>query len=147
LLRLYKAAFFDYWHASHSIYTGLPETFSDLCDDALKHSEAENSEKQTCELRLHIDQFRPVFGSRPAESIPSWTGWMSRQRSANGWPPPNTGGKMNIRHDKSNFSMPMFMLMNTRCRDPGYSVKLDLFLTDRHTLRLGYELHRFVFDD
>lgn len=44
-------------------------TFNDLCDDALKHSGAENSEKQTCELGLRIDQLRPVFGSRSADSI------------------------------------------------------------------------------
>jgi integrase len=44
-------------------------TFDELCKDALKHSEAENSEKQTYELGLRIDQLRPVFGSRPAESV------------------------------------------------------------------------------
>ena len=54
---------------------------------------------------------------------------------------------MNIGHDKSTFPMPMWMPMNTHGRDIGYSVKLDLPLTDRHTLRLGNELHRFVLDD
>ena len=44
-------------------------TFNDLCDDALKHSGAENSKKQTYELGLRIDQLRPVFGSRSADSI------------------------------------------------------------------------------
>jgi integrase len=44
-------------------------TFDELCKDALKHSEAENSEKQTYELGLRIDQLQPVFGSRPAESV------------------------------------------------------------------------------
>jgi hypothetical protein len=41
-------------------------TFGALCDDALKHSAAENSTKQTYELGLRIDQLRPVFGNRPA---------------------------------------------------------------------------------
>jgi iron complex outermembrane receptor protein len=59
----------------------------------------------------------------------------------------NTWHSMNIGHDKSTFPMPMFMPMNTHGRDLGYSVKLDLPLTDRHTLRLGNELHRFVLDD
>jgi iron complex outermembrane receptor protein len=54
---------------------------------------------------------------------------------------------MNIGRDKSNFPMPMWMPMNTHGRDLGYSVKLDLPLTDRHTFRLGNELHRFVLDD
>jgi len=59
----------------------------------------------------------------------------------------NTWHSMNIGHDKSTFPMPMFMPMNTHGRDLGYSVKLDLPLTDRHTLRIGNELHRFVLDD
>jgi iron complex outermembrane receptor protein len=41
----------------------------------------------------------------------------------------------------------MFMPMNTHGRDLGYSVKLDLPISNRHTLRLGNELHRFVLDD
>ena len=59
----------------------------------------------------------------------------------------NTWHSMNIGHDKSTFPMPMFMPMNSHGRDLGYSVNLDLPLTDRHTLRLGNELHRFVLDD
>ncbi len=59
----------------------------------------------------------------------------------------NTWHSMNIGRDKSTFPMPMWMPMNTHGRDLGYSVKLDLSLTDRHTLRLGNELHRFVLDD
>ena len=54
---------------------------------------------------------------------------------------------MNIGHDKSTFPMSMWMPMNTHGRDLGYSVKLDLPLTDRQTLRLGNELHRFDLDD
>jgi hypothetical protein len=42
-------------------------SFGALCDDALKHSAAENSAKQIYELGLRIDQLRPVFGCRPAE--------------------------------------------------------------------------------
>ena len=44
-------------------------TFKELSDDALTHSKAENSEKQTYELRLRIDQILAEFGSRPADSI------------------------------------------------------------------------------
>ena len=33
-------------------------TFGELCDDALKHSEAENGEKHTYELRLRLDTLR-----------------------------------------------------------------------------------------
>jgi iron complex outermembrane receptor protein len=54
---------------------------------------------------------------------------------------------MNIGRDKSTFPMPMDMPMNTHGRDLGYSVKLDLPLSARHTLQLGNELHRFVLDD
>ncbi|MGA2277971.1 MAG: TonB-dependent receptor [Terracidiphilus sp.] len=59
----------------------------------------------------------------------------------------NTWHSMNIGHDKSTFPMPMNMPMNTHGRDLGYSVKLDRQLAERHTLRLGNELHRFVLDD
>jgi iron complex outermembrane receptor protein len=59
----------------------------------------------------------------------------------------NTWHSMNIGHGKSTFPMPMFMPMNTHGRDLGYSVKLDVPLNDRHTFRLGNELHRFVLDD
>ena len=59
----------------------------------------------------------------------------------------NTWHSMNIGHDKSTFPMPMNMPMNTHGRDIGYSVELDLPLTERHTLRVGNELHRFVLDD
>jgi iron complex outermembrane receptor protein len=59
----------------------------------------------------------------------------------------NTWHSMNVGRDKSTFPMPMWMPMNTHGRDLGYSVKLDLQLSDRHTLRLGNELHRFVLDD
>ncbi|MGD0471409.1 MAG: TonB-dependent receptor [Terriglobales bacterium] len=59
----------------------------------------------------------------------------------------NTWHSMNIGRDKSTFPMPMWMPMNTHGRDLGYSVKLDLQLSEHHTLRVGNELHRFVLDD
>ena len=59
----------------------------------------------------------------------------------------NTSHTMNIGRDKSTFPMPMWMPMKTHGRDLGYSIRLDLQLSDRHTLRLGNELHRFVLDD
>jgi integrase len=62
-------------------------TFDELCDDALKHSGAENSEKQTYELRLRMDQLRPVFGSRPAESIrkDEIVDWLEEQAEERYW--------------------------------------------------------------
>jgi iron complex outermembrane receptor protein len=54
---------------------------------------------------------------------------------------------MNIGRDKSTFPMPMNMPMNTHGRDLGYSVKYEVPLSARHTLRAGNELHRFVLDD
>jgi len=54
---------------------------------------------------------------------------------------------MNIGRDKSTFPMPMWMPMNTHGRDLGYTVKLDLPLSTRHTLQVGNELHRLVLDD
>ena len=58
-----------------------------------------------------------------------------------------TWHSMNIGRDKSTFPMPMWMPMNTHGRDLGYTVKFDVLLADRHTLRVGNELHRFVLDD
>ena len=54
---------------------------------------------------------------------------------------------MNIGRDKSAFPMPMGMPMNTHGRDLGYSVKYEIRLSARHTLRSGNELHRFALDD
>jgi integrase len=62
-------------------------SFGDLCDDALKHSAAENSAKQTYELGLRIEQLRPVFGSRPAESIRKneIVDWLTEQAEEREW--------------------------------------------------------------
>jgi len=59
----------------------------------------------------------------------------------------NTWHSMNVGKDKSTFPMPMFMPMNTHGRDLGYTVKLELPLSARQTLRVGSELHRFILDD
>ena len=66
---------------------GRALTFNDLCDDAIKHSEAENSEKQTYELRLRIEQLRPVFGSRAADSIRKneVVEWLTEQAEEREW--------------------------------------------------------------
>jgi iron complex outermembrane receptor protein len=58
-----------------------------------------------------------------------------------------TWHSMNIGRDKSTFPMPMWMPMNTHGRDLGYTVKYEVQFGDRHTLRVGNELHRFVLDD
>jgi integrase len=74
--------------------TKLPEnlrskavTFRELSDDALAHSKAENSEKQTYELRLRIDQLLPKFGSRPSESIKKneIVAWLAEQAEVRNW--------------------------------------------------------------
>ena len=55
--------------------------------------------------------------------------------------------EMNIGKDKSTFPMPMWMPMDTHGTDLGYSVKLELPLSDQHTFRAGNEYHRFNLDD
>jgi integrase len=62
-------------------------TFGALCDDALKRSAAENSAKQTYELGLRIDQLRPVFGTRPAESVRKneIVEWLTAQAEEREW--------------------------------------------------------------
>ena len=62
-------------------------TFGELCDDALVHSQSENSEKQTYELRLRINQLLAEFGSRPVESIKKSdiVGWPAVQSEARDW--------------------------------------------------------------
>ncbi len=62
-------------------------TFRELCEDGLEHSQAENSEKQTYELRLRIAQLLPVFGSRPAESIKKneIVAWLTEQAAERNW--------------------------------------------------------------
>ena len=64
-------------------------TFLELSDDALLHSKAENSEKQTYELGLRIGQLLPVFGSRPAESIKKndIVAWLVEQAAERNWAP------------------------------------------------------------
>jgi integrase len=66
---------------------GRALTFNDLCDDAIKHSTAENSEKQTYELRLRIEQIRPAFGSRAADSIRKneVVEWLTEQAEEREW--------------------------------------------------------------
>ena len=55
--------------------------------------------------------------------------------------------EMNIGQDKSTFPMPMWMPMDTHGSDIGYAVKLEVPLSDRHTLQVGNEFHHFVLDD
>jgi integrase len=62
-------------------------TFADLSKDALAHSGAENSQKQTYELGLRIDQLLPAFGSRPADSIRKneIVAWLAEQADERDW--------------------------------------------------------------
>src|SRR5689334_17133022 len=61
--------------------------FRELCDDALAHSRAENTEKQTYELELRINQLLPVFGSRAADSIRKneIATWLAEQAAERKW--------------------------------------------------------------
>jgi hypothetical protein len=75
-------------------------TLKELSDDALTHSKAENSERQTCELPLRIDQILAEFGSRPADSIRKneIVAWLAKQAEARNWPQvAETGGKLHFR--------------------------------------------------
>ena len=59
----------------------------------------------------------------------------------------NVRHEMNIGKDKSTFPMAMWMPMDTHGRDLGYTVKLEIPSTERHTFQLGSEFQRFVLDD
>ena len=54
---------------------------------------------------------------------------------------------MNVGRDKLTFPMPMWMPMNTHGREMGYSLRLEMPLGSRHTLRAGNEFDRFRLDD
>lgn len=62
-------------------------SFQELCEDALIHSHAENSDKQTYELRLRINQLLTAFGSRPADSIRKneIVSWLTEQSATRNW--------------------------------------------------------------
>src|SRR5580700_5005963 len=64
-------------------------SFDALCDDALSHSRAENSPKQTYELETRIKVLRSVFGSRAAESIKKRDiiDWLNEQSETREWKP------------------------------------------------------------
>jgi iron complex outermembrane receptor protein len=55
--------------------------------------------------------------------------------------------EMNLGQDKQNFPMPMFMPMDTRGKDYGYSLKAEIPLALQNTLRFGNEFHRFTLND
>ena len=58
-----------------------------------------------------------------------------------------TRHEMNLGTDKMTFPMPMFMPMDTRGKDLGYSLKAEIPLAQQNTLRLGNEFHRFTLND
>lgn len=59
----------------------------------------------------------------------------------------NVRHEMNIGQDKSTFPMPMWMPMDTHGRDLGYSVKLKIPFSERHSLQVGNEFQGFVLND
>jgi integrase len=66
-----------------------PVLFSELCADAIRHSQAENSAASTYNLQTRIDYFKPIFGSRPAESIRKFeiVDYLGEQAAENDWKP------------------------------------------------------------
>jgi len=64
-------------------------SFGELCEDALAHSRHENSEKQTYELGLRIEQLLSVFGSRQATTIRKneIVSWLGEQAEERDWAP------------------------------------------------------------
>ena len=63
--------------------------FRELYEDALAYSKAENSAKQTYELRLCIDQLIEVFGARRAEPLRKneIVVWLAEQAERRKWAP------------------------------------------------------------
>lgn len=59
----------------------------------------------------------------------------------------NTRHEMNLGEDKVTFPMPMTMPMYTHGRDIGYSLKSEISLTQKDTLRVGNEYHGFTLND
>ena len=55
--------------------------------------------------------------------------------------------EMNVGDDKSNFPHPMWMPMDTRAVNAGYSLKTDILINEQQTVRVGNEFHRFELDD
>lgn len=63
-------------------------TFSQLCDDALAYSKAQNGDKQTKELTYRIDNhLRPAFGKRPARTITKSEilSWLAEKQEESDW--------------------------------------------------------------
>jgi integrase len=62
-------------------------TFRELCQDALTHSLAENSAKQSYELKLRINELSPAFGARAADSIKKSeiASWLAEQAEERNW--------------------------------------------------------------
>jgi len=58
-----------------------------------------------------------------------------------------TRHEMNLGTDKETFPMPMFMPMDTRGRDVGYSLKAEIPVAQQNTLRVGNDFHRFKLND
>ncbi len=73
----------------------LPETrnrrvkFSTLCDDAIAHSKAENSDAQTYDLTTRLATIRQDFGNRAADSITKKeiVAWLETKAAERKWSP------------------------------------------------------------
>jgi integrase-like protein len=64
-------------------------SFATLCDDAITHSKAENSEKHTYDLMTRIETLKDEFGTRPADSIrkDEIVAWFTEQADEREWSP------------------------------------------------------------
>jgi integrase len=63
--------------------------FSELLDDALEHSKAENRERSTHELKLKLDRLRPDWGHRVAAEISKQelVRWLGSEMGHRDWTP------------------------------------------------------------
>jgi len=61
--------------------------FSELLDDAVEHSRAENGERSTAELKLKIARLRPEWGSRRADAIKKQdiVSWLQSEKTSRDW--------------------------------------------------------------
>jgi integrase len=67
--------------------SGLSLSFSELLDDALEHSAAENGARSTHELKLKIERLRPEWGSRKVKDITKQeiVRWLNSEMVTRNW--------------------------------------------------------------
>jgi integrase len=68
-------------------YRGKALLLSELIDDALEHSQAENGERSTHELKLKFSRMREDWGSRQVEGISKQdiVRWLTKEKAERDW--------------------------------------------------------------